>query len=446
MAQNPLLGNRISLISKKNIRYEGTLYSINESDATVALADVRSYGTEGREKFDASVSYVPPQDAVHPYLLFRGCDIKDLHVHERIGEGCITQPAPPSDPAIVSTEVPLDIQNNNQANLKDQSQPPTPSQSTNQTKKPATPTVNSNKGNKISSEDKTGTSQRAVDPSSANKKQDTKKGEARQALPSTNEKISKHRNDEHGQQDKNREHHPQRQKQSWESKTSTDGHHKYQNGIVSRHQPHRSYNSSRGGSTRRPRRTDTKIGTGASLLNRKARGAVTGGGPEPPPVDDFDFEISAAQFKEKTNDEEDDDYDEELGNATNTYSKDDFFDCISCDALDKQSGVDSRLRGAAERSLNMDTFGAVSLGNGRRSGRRNRRRGGGSGRVFTRQPGRGRQGGERGVERNGVERRGGDFGPLPRENQRWKRAASSNNRNVPFNAAHGNLTRAGGES
>jgi len=77
------LGNRISLISKKNIRYEGTLYSINESDATVALQNVKSYGTEGREKTEEGCTFVPPQDAVHPYLLFRGCDIKDLHVHEQ---------------------------------------------------------------------------------------------------------------------------------------------------------------------------------------------------------------------------------------------------------------------------------------------------------------------------------------------------------------------------
>lgn len=77
------LGNRISLISKKNIRYEGTLYSINEEDATVALQNVKSYGTEGREKTEEGCTFVPPQDAVHPYLLFRGCDIKDLHVHEQ---------------------------------------------------------------------------------------------------------------------------------------------------------------------------------------------------------------------------------------------------------------------------------------------------------------------------------------------------------------------------
>jgi protein LSM14 len=93
-------GNRISLISKKNIRYEGTLYSINESNATVALQNVRSYGTEGREKTDASTTFVAPQDSVHPYLLFRGCDIKDLHVHESN-----SQPAP-SDPAIVSANAP----------------------------------------------------------------------------------------------------------------------------------------------------------------------------------------------------------------------------------------------------------------------------------------------------------------------------------------------------
>ena len=77
------VGSRISLISKKNIRYEGTLYSINEADATVALQNVKSYGTEGREKAEEGCTFVPPQDAVHPYLLFRGCDIKDLHVHEK---------------------------------------------------------------------------------------------------------------------------------------------------------------------------------------------------------------------------------------------------------------------------------------------------------------------------------------------------------------------------
>jgi protein LSM14 len=76
-----LTGNKISLISKKNIRYEGTLYSINESEATVALQNVKSFGTEGRES-DPGTTFVAPQDAVHAYLLFRGCDIKDLHVHE----------------------------------------------------------------------------------------------------------------------------------------------------------------------------------------------------------------------------------------------------------------------------------------------------------------------------------------------------------------------------
>lgn len=78
-------GSRISLISKNNIRYEGTLYSINEADAQVALQNVKSYGTEGRELLDTTgkSTYVPPNDIVHAYLLFRGQDIKDLHVHEK---------------------------------------------------------------------------------------------------------------------------------------------------------------------------------------------------------------------------------------------------------------------------------------------------------------------------------------------------------------------------
>ena len=114
-----LLGSRISLVSLKDIRYEGILYSINEQDATVALQDVRSFGTEGREKAEAggSGAFVPAADAVHPYLLFRGCDIKDLHVHEGQGkeEEKEERPAPPEDPAIVSTEVPEAVQRQQQA-------------------------------------------------------------------------------------------------------------------------------------------------------------------------------------------------------------------------------------------------------------------------------------------------------------------------------------------
>ena len=104
-------GSRISLISKKNIRYEGTLYSINESDATVALQNVRAYGTEGRETESESETFVAPQDQVHPYLLFRGCDIKDLHVHE---SSTVADKAPPSDPAIVSSDQPPDIEQQQQ--------------------------------------------------------------------------------------------------------------------------------------------------------------------------------------------------------------------------------------------------------------------------------------------------------------------------------------------
>ena len=93
-------GSKISLISKKNIRYEGTLYSINEADATVALQNVKSYGTEGREKMDEGCTFVPPQEDVHPYLLFRGQDIKDLHVHEKTAVAVEAVETTPQEPKV----------------------------------------------------------------------------------------------------------------------------------------------------------------------------------------------------------------------------------------------------------------------------------------------------------------------------------------------------------
>lgn len=129
-----------------------------------------------------------------------------------------------------------------------------------------------------------------------------------------------------------------------------------------------------------------------------------------PSNEEFDFESNLATFDKVQSSPSNE---KEETTSDTVYSKDDFFDSISCDALDKASGVDNRLRGAKERSLNLDTFGAVSLGHRRGRGRgrggrggRGRGRGGGGG------SGRGR------YERRGEREQGS--GPVPRQNNRWK--------------------------
>jgi protein LSM14 len=91
------LGSRISLISKSDIRYVGTLHEINSDESTVSLENVRSFGTEGRRGGEE----ISPSDQVYEYIVFRGSDVKDLRIEEHPGIKENKPPAVPDDPAIV---------------------------------------------------------------------------------------------------------------------------------------------------------------------------------------------------------------------------------------------------------------------------------------------------------------------------------------------------------
>ena len=161
-----------------------------------------------------------------------------------------------------------------------------------------------------------------------------------------------------------------------------------------------------------------------------------------PTVDgEFDFESNLDKFDKDGGDNTADDGGIDDGN--DAYSKDDFFDTISCEATDRMNGVNNHLRGAAERSLNLDTFGAVSLGNqyGRGRGRGGGRGGGymGGGRggyMGGRGGGRGRGRGRGGYQHGNRDGGGsGDYnnnnrdkqgsGPTPRQNNRWKKTTAT---------------------
>ncbi|XP_001641380.2 protein LSM14 homolog B [Nematostella vectensis] len=95
----PYIGSIINLVSKAEIRYVGTLYAIDTKESTVTLANVRSFGTEGR-KVDVEI---PPRNEIYEYIVFRGQDIKDLNVKLESNETSKTVPQPPQDPAILQS-------------------------------------------------------------------------------------------------------------------------------------------------------------------------------------------------------------------------------------------------------------------------------------------------------------------------------------------------------
>ncbi|RCH86698.1 hypothetical protein CU098_006863 [Rhizopus stolonifer] len=80
MSGQNYIGSKISLISLSDIRYVGILHNINPVESTVALQNVKSYGTEGRK--GSPKKEIPASEHVFDYVVFRGSDIKDLQVFE----------------------------------------------------------------------------------------------------------------------------------------------------------------------------------------------------------------------------------------------------------------------------------------------------------------------------------------------------------------------------
>ena len=308
------VGKRISLISNSDIRYDGTLFQINPNDSTVALKDVMSYGTEGRGNPDAQI---PPNPTIQPCVIFAGQDIKDLHVHQdqepapKVTSGPAPAPAPASaltTPAAAAAPKP---------NSKKEAPKPT-------TKRHANNDKNANAPPK-------------PPPSK------TKTAESGNNFDGMFESFDE------GKEVKNRDN-------SGLGGSSNGG--GGSNGVGGGGGRRRNDNNIRTGNERRRQPVPSgPVGSGDSLKNRRVRGTdksstiATG--------TDFDFTVN----------EEDDDFVTEIAgvdDAPKSYNKDNFFDEISCDMQDRAEGQSSGLRGAKERELNMEAFGAISLGGNRR--------------------------------------------------------------------------------
>lgn len=95
------IGARISLVSRSDIRYVGTLHEINSETSTVALENVTSFGTEGRK--GNPDEEIPPSEAMYEYIVFRGSDVKDLRIEEAPAAKENKPPQVPNDPAIMSS-------------------------------------------------------------------------------------------------------------------------------------------------------------------------------------------------------------------------------------------------------------------------------------------------------------------------------------------------------
>jgi len=114
---NSLIGSLLSIISKRNIRYEGILHSIDCQNASIALRDVKSFGTENRVTLESEIVF--PDEKVHSYVEFNGPDIADLQILKRPQQKVVSLLS--VDPAVLTVQsTPPNYQQNNSIQIQQQ--------------------------------------------------------------------------------------------------------------------------------------------------------------------------------------------------------------------------------------------------------------------------------------------------------------------------------------
>jgi len=380
----PYIGSRISLISKSEIRYEGYLYTIDTQNSTVALQNVRSFGTEGRRQTGPQI---PASAEIYDYIIFRGADIKDLHVNET------PKAAVPDDPAIVSSQAP--------PQPKQQQQPPRPQQQQQQYQQPPQPPQQQqqsrSRANNSKSYQQFGKAPAnnpwggaAREPSSPVRRQQQQMEQERQQFAAQRRRQQQQKQQQKQPPQQQRQDPPKRTgppKNAW-SQGNRPNLTQYRGGNRQQQNNHRNNsgrnNNNNNNNGMRSNR-NSMPGMGGHLMGMRARGAGGRGSSKMTlPDNQFDFNAGLAEFAE---------FDPKASASAlegadaivpaQKYNKaTSFFDSISCDALDKlkklEGGGDRRpnyrTRVREENETNMATFGATSLNQANGHGRQNNNR------------------------------------------------------------------------